>query len=87
MLRLSSQLSNYDGLQKIFPIVPLQRLNEKPERRAILHDLTCDSDGRIDLYVDQHGIENTLALHDIKAGEKYLLGFFMIKSIPMRTKY
>ncbi len=66
------------AIDQIFPIVPLQRLNEKPGRRAILHDLTCDSDGRIDLYVNQHGIENTLALHDIKAGERYLLGFFMV---------
>ncbi|MCK5360064.1 MAG: biosynthetic arginine decarboxylase, partial [Gammaproteobacteria bacterium] len=66
------------AIDQIFPIVPLQRLNEKPDRRAILHDLTCDSDGRIDLYVDQHGIANTLALHDIKANEKYLLGFFMV---------
>jgi arginine decarboxylase len=66
------------AFDQIFPIVPLQRLDEEPGRRGILHDLTCDSDGRIDLYVDQHGIENTLALHDIKAGEKYLLGFFMV---------
>jgi arginine decarboxylase len=66
------------AIDQIFPIVPLQRLNEEPANRAILHDLTCDSDGRIDLYVDQHGIENTLALHDIEAGEKYLLGFFMV---------
>jgi arginine decarboxylase len=66
------------AIQQIFPIVPLQRLDEEPDHRAILHDLTCDSDGRIDLYVDQHGIENTLPLHNIQPDEKYLLGFFML---------
>lgn len=66
------------AIDQVFPIVPLQRLDEEPGRRAILHDLTCDSDGRIDLYVDKHGIENTLALHDIEDREHYLLGFFMV---------
>ncbi len=66
------------AIDQVFPVVPLQRLDEQPGRRAILHDLTCDSDGRIDFYVDQHGIESTLPLHDINAGEQYLLGFFML---------
>ncbi|MFW2438801.1 MAG: biosynthetic arginine decarboxylase [Arenicellales bacterium] len=66
------------AINQVFPIVPLQRLDEEPDRRAILHDLTCDSDGRIDLYVDQHGIENTLPLHNIETDERYLLGFFML---------
>ena len=66
------------AIDQVFPIVPLQRLDEEPDRRAILHDLTCDSDGRIDLYVNEHGIENTLALHDIEDEEDYLLGFFMV---------
>ncbi|HDH09114.1 MAG TPA: arginine decarboxylase, partial [Gammaproteobacteria bacterium] len=66
------------GIDQVFPIVPLQRLDEEPDHRAILHDLTCDSDGRIDHYVDQYGIENTLPLHNIKTDEKYLLGFFML---------
>ncbi|HEC27780.1 MAG TPA: biosynthetic arginine decarboxylase [Gammaproteobacteria bacterium] len=66
------------GIDQVFPIVPLQRLDEEPDHRAILHDLTCDSDGRIDHYVDQYGIENTLLLHNIKTDEKYLLGFFML---------
>jgi arginine decarboxylase len=66
------------AIDQVFPIVPLQRLDEEPDHRAILHDLTCDSDGRIDLYVDQHGIENTLPLHNIKTDERYLLGFCML---------
>ena len=66
------------AIDQVFPIVPLQRLDEEPQQRAILHDLTCDSDGRIDLYVERDSITNTLPLHDISTGEKYLLGFFLV---------
>ena len=66
------------AINQVFPVVPLQRLNEEPDRRAILHDLTCDSDGRIDLYVDSDRLENTLPLHNINDGEKYYLGFFLV---------
>lgn len=66
------------AIDQIFPIVPLQRLNEKPTRRVVIEDLTCDSDGRIDHYVDSEGIETTLPLHDIRAGESYLVGIFLV---------
>jgi arginine decarboxylase len=66
------------GIDQVFPIVPLQRLDEAPTRRAILHDLTCDSDGHIEFYVDAGGIESTLPVHALQAGENYLLGFFLI---------
>ncbi len=66
------------GISQIFPIVPLSRLDEPPSRRAVIDDLTCDSDGRIKDYVDREGIETTLPLHPLKPGEPYLLGFFMI---------
>ena len=66
------------GISQIFPIVPLQRLNEKPDRRAIIQDLTCDSDGQIEQYVDGYGIETTLPVHRINKNESYLLGVFMV---------
>ena len=66
------------AIDQIFPVMPLQRLDEQPLRRAILHDLTCDSDGRIDLYIEEQGIENTLPLHDVRPAERYLLGFFLV---------
>ena len=66
------------AIEQIFPIVPLQRLHQEPERRAILHDLTCDSDGRIDHYVDSDRIENTLPIHNMDTGEEYYLGFFLV---------
>ena len=66
------------GIAQIFPIMPIHRLNEQPNRRAVLQDLTCDSDGRIDQYVDHQNISNTLSLHTIKEDEEYLIGFFMV---------
>ena len=66
------------GIDQIFPIVPLQRLDEPPLRRALLQDLTCDSDGCIEQYVDNQGVESSLQVHDLRAGEPYLLGFFLV---------
>jgi arginine decarboxylase len=66
------------GIDQIFPIMPIHRLNEQPLRRAVIQDLTCDSDGRIDQYVNGQNIENTLPLHDIDSNEPYLIGFFMV---------
>lgn len=63
------------GIEQIFPVMPIHRLNEKPQRRAVIHDLTCDSDGRIGFYVERQNIEKTLAVHTLEPGEEYLLGF------------
>lgn len=66
------------GISQIFPIVPLQSLDKRPDRRAIIQDLTCDSDGQIEKYVDRYGIESSLPIHQIQENEKYLLGIFMV---------
>jgi arginine decarboxylase len=66
------------GIDQVFPILPIHRLDEKPTLRATLCDLTCDSDGRIDHYVDRGGVETTLPLHDLNPGEPYLLGIFLV---------
>jgi arginine decarboxylase len=66
------------GIDQIFPIMPLHRLDEEPLRRATLQDLTCDSDGHIEYYVDGEGVESSLPLHALRAGEPYLLGIFLI---------
>ncbi len=65
------------GIDQVFPILPIHRLDEKPTLRATLCDLTCDSDGRIDHYVDRGGVETTLPVHALKPGEPYLLGIFL----------
>lgn len=66
------------GIEQIFPIMPIHQLDQQPTRRAVLQDLTCDSDGRIDHYVDYQNISNTLPLHNIKNDAEYLIGFFML---------
>jgi len=67
------------ALDQLFPIAPIQRLDELPEARALVHDLTCDSDGCIEHYVDEGGVETSLPIHaDAAEGAPYLLGFFMV---------
>jgi arginine decarboxylase len=66
------------ALDQVFPILPIHRLNEMPSQRATLCDLTCDSDGKIESYVDREGLMPTLALHALRGDEPYLLGFFMV---------
>jgi len=66
------------AIDQVFPILPIHRLDEPPTQRTRLCDLTCDSDGRLDAYVDREGVMPTLALHPLRAGERYLLGFFMV---------
>ncbi len=66
------------GIEQIFPIMPIHQLQQQPTRRAVLQDLTCDSDGRIDQYVDHQNISHTLPLHQIDDNQDYLIGFFMV---------
>ncbi len=66
------------AIDQVFPIVPLHRLDERPDRRGVVHDLTCDSDGQVDLYVDGAGVEASLPLHARRPGEPYLLGVFLV---------
>jgi arginine decarboxylase len=66
------------ALDQVFPIVPIERLDEQPDRRGVLADLTCDSDGRIDHYVDSEGVDASLPLHAPVPGGHYRLGLFMV---------
>ncbi|WP_266168589.1 biosynthetic arginine decarboxylase [Dyella subtropica] len=66
------------AIEQIFPIAPIARLNEAPTRRGVIVDLTCDSDGRIDHYVDAEGVDVSLPLHALNEGESYRLGIFMV---------
>jgi arginine decarboxylase len=60
-----------------FPVVPLHRLHERPTRRGILQDLTCDSDGKITSYIGHFEKTQTLPLHPLRGGEPYYLGVFL----------
>lgn len=75
---LFQSLPDVWAIDQIFPIVPIHRLDEQPTRRGVLEDITCDSDGRIDQYVEGAGLESTMALHPLRDGEPYLLGMFLI---------
>jgi arginine decarboxylase len=66
------------AIDQVFPIVPIARLDEAPTRRGVIADLTCDSDGRIDQYVEADGVDVSLPLHAPRAGESYRLGIFMV---------
>jgi len=66
------------AIDQVFPIVPIARLDEQPDRRGVIADLTCDSDGRIDSYVESEALDSSLALHSPKIGESYRLGIFMV---------
>lgn len=66
------------AMDHLFPIVPIHRLDEKPTHRAVLADITCDSDGKIDHFIGVHDIKHVLELHPYNEGEKYLLGIFLV---------
>jgi arginine decarboxylase len=66
------------AIGQLFPIMPIHRLNEKPTRNAVLADITCDSDGKIDRFVSQRDVKRTLELHELKAGEEYYLAAFLV---------
>ncbi len=75
---LFQSIPDHWAIDQVFPILPLGRLDEEPSRRAVLQDITCDSDGRVDLYVDGAGIETTLPAHAPRPDEPYLLGIFLV---------
>ncbi|OSI13483.1 arginine decarboxylase [Neisseria canis] len=66
------------AIGQVLPIMPIHRLNEQPTRRAVLQDLTCDSDGKVSQYVDRQSIETSMPVHALKEGEPYILGVFMV---------
>ena len=65
------------AIDQLFPIMPIHRLDEEPTQRAILADLTCDSDGKIDRFIDLRDVKSVLELHPYKPGEPYYLGMFL----------
>ena len=66
------------AIDQIFPIMPISGLDHAPDRRGVIADLTCDSDGRIDAYVDADGVDVSLPLHAPVAGKTYRLGVFLV---------
>ena len=66
------------AIDQVFPVVPIYRLNEEPNRKATIEDITCDSDGRIDNFIGTHrGTESTLRVHELEQNENYPLCIFL----------
>jgi arginine decarboxylase len=66
------------AIDQIFPIMPIQRLEEEPIKNVTLQDITCDSDGKIDFFVRQTEISRSLPLHEPKAGEPYFVAVYLV---------
>ena len=66
------------AIDQLFPIVPIQRLNERPTRNATLQDITCDSDGKIANFVAEGHTSHVLPIHSLKKNEPYYLGIFLV---------
>ncbi len=65
------------AIKQLFPIMPVHRLNERPSRNAILGDISCDSDGKVDQFIDRRDVKRTLPLHTFN-GDDYFLGAFLL---------
>jgi arginine decarboxylase len=65
------------AFDQLFPIVPLHRMEEAPSRDCTIVDVTCDSDGKIDRFIEGDGVDETLSLHPLRPGEPYYLGMFL----------
>jgi len=71
-------LPDHWALGQLFPVMPIHRLDELPERNGTLVDITCDSDGKVSKYIDLQDVKETLALHKLRPGEPYYIGFFLM---------
>jgi arginine decarboxylase len=65
------------AIKQLFPVMPIHRLNERPTHHAVLGDITCDSDGKIDQFIDRRDVKRTLQLHTFD-GQPYYLASFLI---------
>src|SRR6186713_1294085 len=65
------------AIKQLFPVMPIHRLNEKPTKHAVLGDITCDSDGKLDRFVDRRDVKKTLPLHGVNE-DAYYLGVFLV---------
>ena len=66
------------AIDQLFPVMPIHRLDEKPIHRAVLADITCDCDGKIDRFIDKEDVAKILPLHDLKSDEPYYVAVFLV---------
>ncbi|PLX40765.1 MAG: arginine decarboxylase [Deltaproteobacteria bacterium] len=77
-LSVFQSLPDVWAINQLFPIMPLHRHKEAPTRDAVISDITCDCDGKIDRFIDLQDVAKSLPLHELKAGEEYLVGVFLV---------
>ncbi|MCM1111207.1 MAG: biosynthetic arginine decarboxylase [Clostridium sp.] len=75
---LFQSLTDSWAIDQVFPIVPIQRLDEKPTRNCTIQDITCDSDGKIANFITAHGTSGSLPVHTVRHNEPYYLGVFLV---------
>ena len=66
------------AIKQLFPIMPIHRLDERPTQNAVLGDITCDSDGKVDQFIDRRDVKRTLPLHPFTDAQEYYLGAFLL---------
>jgi arginine decarboxylase len=66
------------AIEHLFPIMPIHRLETAPTRNAIFGDITCDSDGKIERFIDQHDVRHALPVHEVKKTDEYYIGAFLV---------
>ena len=72
------------AIKQLFPVMPIHRLDERPTRESVLGDVTCDSDGKIDQFIDRRDVKRTLPLHAYR-NEPYYLGAFLFRRAISRV--
>jgi arginine decarboxylase len=71
-------LLDHWAIEQLFPIMPIHKLGSQPSRKAIIADLTCDSDGKIDKFIDLRGVQRYIDLHPYRGDQPYYIGVFLI---------
>lgn len=66
------------AIDQLFPVMPIQRLCERPTQKSVLVDITCDCDGKLDRFIDREDVANSLPLHEVEGQENYYVGVFLI---------
>ena len=77
-LTMFQSLPDSWSIDQLFPIMPISRLDERPDRTATIQDITCDSDGKINNFISSHGANSHLAVHALNNKEPYYIGVFLV---------
>ncbi len=77
-LSVFQSLPDHWAVKQLFPMMPIHRHSERPVRKATLADITCDSDGKVDQFIDLRDVKSTIDLHELQPNQPYYLGAFLV---------